>query len=68
MSSNEHAKQESIAGVEHIDGLYGYAFVLTQNRTDAEDLVQKTYVRALQAMGRQQHEGLALYDLMKYLV
>jgi RNA polymerase sigma-70 factor, ECF subfamily len=52
MSSNEHAKQESTAGIEHIDGLYGYAFVLTQNRTDAEDLVQKTYVRALQAMGR----------------
>src|SRR5271155_3704054 len=42
MSSNEHAKQESTAGIEHIDGLYGYAFVLTQNRTVVEDLVQET--------------------------
>jgi RNA polymerase sigma-70 factor (ECF subfamily) len=39
------------AGIEHIDGLYGYALVLTQNRTDAEDLVQEAYVRAIRAMG-----------------
>jgi RNA polymerase sigma-70 factor (ECF subfamily) len=39
-------------GIEHIDGLYGYAMVLTHNRAEAEDLVQETYVRALQAMGR----------------
>jgi len=43
---------ESRAGIEHIDGLYGYALVLTRNRTDAEDLVQETYVRAIRAMGR----------------
>jgi RNA polymerase sigma-70 factor (ECF subfamily) len=36
----------------HIDGLYSYAFVLTRNRTDAEDLVQETYLRALPAKGR----------------
>ena len=52
MSSPQHARQVSIAGIEHIDGLYGYALVLTQNRTDAEDLVQETYVRAIRAMGR----------------
>ena len=52
MSSTQHARQESTAGIEHIDGLYGYALVLTQNRTDAEDLVQETYVRAFRAMGR----------------
>jgi RNA polymerase sigma-70 factor, ECF subfamily len=34
---------------EHIDGLYGYAMVLTRNRTEAEDLVQETYLRALKA-------------------
>jgi hypothetical protein len=40
------------AGIEHIDGLYSYALVLTRNRSDAEDLVQETYVRAIGAMGR----------------
>jgi RNA polymerase sigma-70 factor (ECF subfamily) len=40
------------AGIEHIDGLYSYALVLTRNRSEAEDLVQETYVRAIAAMGR----------------
>jgi RNA polymerase sigma-70 factor (ECF subfamily) len=52
MSSNQHARQKRTAGIEHIDGLYGYALVLTQNRTDAQDLVQETYLRAIRAMGR----------------
>lgn len=39
-------------GIEHIDGLCGYALVLTRNRAHAEDLVQETYVRALEAMNR----------------
>jgi RNA polymerase sigma-70 factor (ECF subfamily) len=39
-------------GIEHIDGLYSYALVLTRNRSQAEDLVQETYVRAIGAMGR----------------
>jgi RNA polymerase sigma-70 factor, ECF subfamily len=38
--------------VEHIDGLYGYALVLTRSRSEADDLVQETYVRAIGAMGR----------------
>ena len=33
------------------DGLYGYAMVLSRDRTEAEDLVQETCVRAIQAIG-----------------
>jgi RNA polymerase sigma-70 factor (ECF subfamily) len=33
----------------YIDGLFGYAMVLTRNPTEAADLVQETYVRALKA-------------------
>jgi RNA polymerase sigma-70 factor (ECF subfamily) len=39
-------------GTEYVDGLYGYAMVLTRNRAEAEDLVQETYVRALGAAAR----------------
>src|ERR1700744_3795182 len=39
-------------GREYIDGLFAYAVVLTRNHADAEDLVQETYVRALQTMAR----------------
>jgi RNA polymerase sigma-70 factor (ECF subfamily) len=38
--------------VEYIDGLYSYAMALSRNRSDAEDLVQETYVRAIPAIGR----------------
>src|SRR5277367_6092440 len=38
--------------IEQVDGLYGYALVLTRNRSDAEDLVQETYIRAIGAMKR----------------
>jgi RNA polymerase sigma-70 factor, ECF subfamily len=44
-------------GVEHIDGLYSYALMLSRNRSEAEDLVQETYVRALGAMGRLRPES-----------
>jgi RNA polymerase sigma-70 factor, ECF subfamily len=37
---------------EYLDGLYSYAVVLSRNRTQAEDLVQETCLRALRAMGR----------------
>src|SRR3979490_2953120 len=33
----------------YIDGLFGYAMVLTRNPAAAADLVQETYVRALKA-------------------
>lgn len=47
MSWNEDGQ-----GPEYIDGLFAYAVVLTRNQAEAEDLVQETYVRAMQAMGR----------------
>jgi len=51
MVSIEHLNEKA-GGIEYVNGLYGYALVLTKNRSDAEDLVQETYVRAIRAMGR----------------
>jgi RNA polymerase sigma-70 factor, ECF subfamily len=38
--------------IQHIDALYGFAMTLTRDQTEAEDLVQETYLRAAQAFGR----------------
>ncbi|HEU0253117.1 MAG TPA: sigma-70 family RNA polymerase sigma factor [Pyrinomonadaceae bacterium] len=38
--------------IEHIDALYGYAMTLTRDTTEAEDLVQETYLRATSAANR----------------
>ena len=35
----------------YLDGLYGYAMVLSRNPTESEDLVQETCLRALRGMG-----------------
>ena len=45
---------------EYLDGLYGYAMVLSRNSTEAEDLVQETCLRALRGM-----DGLRSNDSAK---
>lgn len=47
------------ATLEHIDALYGYAMTLARDKTEAEDLVQETYLRAVKAANQPQpHENL----------
>lgn len=38
--------------IQHIDSLFSYALTLSRNRSDAEDLVQEVYVRAIPALER----------------
>jgi RNA polymerase sigma-70 factor (ECF subfamily) len=44
--------RDDTAGIEYVDGLFSYALILTRNHSDAEDLVQEVYVRAIGAMER----------------
>lgn len=44
--------QPTIDLSEYVDGLYSYALVLSRDRTEAEDLVQETCLRAIRAMSR----------------
>jgi RNA polymerase sigma-70 factor (ECF subfamily) len=49
--NEQRAEFESVA-LQHLDALYGFALVLTGRSSDAEDLVQDTYIRALQFFHR----------------
>jgi RNA polymerase sigma-70 factor (ECF subfamily) len=42
----------SQAALAYLDALYGYALTLTRDQTEAEDLVQETYLRAVRAFGQ----------------
>jgi RNA polymerase sigma-70 factor (ECF subfamily) len=50
--NQDDVAQPQMMGIEYLDGLYSYAMVLTRNHAEAEDLVQETYTRAIQAMRR----------------
>ena len=43
---------QDTTGIEHINGLFRYALFLTRNHSEAEDLVQGTYVRTIGAVRR----------------
>jgi RNA polymerase sigma-70 factor, ECF subfamily len=63
----QRADFESVA-LPHLDALYRFALVLTGRPSEAEDLVQDTYVRALQFFHRY-HQGTNckawLFTIMK---
>lgn len=48
-SAGEPARPFADVAREQLDGLYGYCVRLTNHRTEAEDLVQDTLVRAMRA-------------------
>ena len=52
LGPKDNLTQPTIDFREYLNGLYSYAVVLSRNRTEAEDLVQETCLRALRAMQR----------------
>jgi RNA polymerase sigma-70 factor (ECF subfamily) len=48
----DDVKNEDNPCIAHMDRLFSYARVLTRNNSEAEDLVQETYLRAIAGMAR----------------
>ena len=59
--------QRAIDFSGHVHVLYGYALILSRNRTDAEDLVQETCLRAVRAMERLLPDSNVVHHLEEYL-
>jgi RNA polymerase sigma-70 factor (ECF subfamily) len=51
--------QPRVDFAEYLDGLYGYAMVLSRNAAEAEDLVQETCLRALRSIDGLRADGSA---------
>jgi RNA polymerase sigma-70 factor, ECF subfamily len=49
--------QQELDFSDYLDGMYGYAMVLSRNSAEAEDLVQETCLRALRAIDGLRAEG-----------
>lgn len=67
VSEHKSAVQADPLSSEYMNGLYGYAMVLTRNHAEAEDLVQETYVRAIPALCRLRPESNIKAWLFKIL-
>ena len=52
MNTSENKADFRQAALVHLDALYGFAMALTHNQTEAEDLTQETYLRAMRAFGQ----------------
>src|SRR5215475_11071293 len=59
MTVRSHNDLATLDFIQHLDGLYGYAMVLSRNRAEAEDLVQEACLRALRAMNSLRTEASA---------
>jgi RNA polymerase sigma-70 factor (ECF subfamily) len=57
--STQSQPQQRLDFSDYLDGLYGYAMVLSRNSAEAEDLVQETCLRALRGLDRLRADGRA---------
>ncbi|MCS6816729.1 MAG: sigma-70 family RNA polymerase sigma factor [Blastocatellia bacterium] len=56
--AQNHAEREfERQALEYLEGLYNFAMALTRDRTEAEDLVQETYLRAFRGAAQRLPTG-----------